>query len=64
LCVGIPAAAAAARLARALLFGVDPVDPWSLALGSAVLFTAALAGGALPARRAMRLDPLVALRRE
>jgi ABC-type antimicrobial peptide transport system permease subunit len=64
LLVGIPAAAATSRLARALLFGVDPVDPWSLAAGSAVLCGTALAGGLLPARHAMRLDPLVALRRE
>jgi putative ABC transport system permease protein len=49
---------------RALLFGVEPADPWSLAAGAVAMLAVALASGALPARRAARLDPLVALRRE
>ena len=64
LVVGMPVAAAAARSVRALLFGVDPADPWSLAAAAAAMLAVALASGALPARRAARLDPLVALRRE
>jgi predicted permease len=62
LVIGIPAAAAASRTARAMLFGVEPADPWSLALGAGVLFVVAVMAGYFPARRAARLDPLVALR--
>ena len=64
LLVGIPAAGAASRSVRSLLFGVEPADPWSLAAGAVAMLAVALASGALPARRAARLDPLVALRRE
>jgi predicted permease len=62
--VGVAAAALTARTVRALLFGVEPADPWSLATGAVVMFSVAVAAGLLPARRAARLDPLVALRRE
>ncbi len=62
--VGIPAALALTRLARSLLYGVEPHDPATLA-GAVLLMTvfAALAGY-LPARRAARVDPMVALRCE
>ncbi len=62
--VGLVGAAAAGWLARGALYGVAPVEPGVLA-GVAVLFGAvALAATALPARRAARIDPLVALRAE
>ena len=64
LAAGIPAAAAASRSVESLLFGVAPADPWSMAAGAAAMFAVALAAGFAPARRAARLDPLVALRRE
>jgi predicted permease len=64
LAIGIPVAAAAATSARAMLFGVEPADPGSIALGAGVLFGTAVLAGFIPARRAARLDPLVALRRE
>jgi predicted permease len=64
LLIGIPGAALAARAVRAYLFGVEPADPWSIAVGAGVLFLVALGAGALPARRAASLDPLVALRRD
>jgi putative ABC transport system permease protein len=55
---------ALAQTLRSLLFGIGPLDP--LALGAVVLVllvTAALACY-LPARRAAKLDPLIALRQE
>lgn len=64
LLIGIPAAALGSRAVRAYLFGVEPADPWILASGAAILFSVALAAGLIPAQRAARLDPLVALRRE
>jgi putative ABC transport system permease protein len=62
--VGLVLAAAFARLVASLLFGVGPLDPW--AIGSAAALLAVVAGTAawLPARRASRLDPTVALRAE
>jgi len=62
LAVGIPVAAAATRLLRSLLYGVSPTDPFVFALVAAALTTAATAACCLPARRALRLDPIVALR--
>ena len=64
LAIGVPAAAAASKTTRAMLFGVQPADPLSIAVGAGVLFAVALTAGFIPARRAAKLDPLVALRRE
>ena len=64
LLIGIPAAAALSRATRAYLYGVEPTDPVSMAAGATVLFLIAVIAGFIPARRASRLDPLVALRRE
>ena len=62
LALGVPAAALMANGMSALLFGIEPFDP--LAFGSAVMMltVVTLIACALPARRAMRTDPLVALR--
>ncbi len=62
--LGLPAAWAASRLVESMLFGLTPADP--VAGGGAILLltTAALLSGYLPARRASRVDPLVALRHE
>ncbi|MXY23448.1 MAG: ABC transporter permease [Acidobacteria bacterium] len=49
---------------RRLLFGVGTLDPLTFVTGSAVLITVALAACTVPARRAMRVEPLVALRAE
>lgn len=62
--VGMTAAVATTRFVSAMLFGLEPTDPLTLAL--ATLFTIGVAGlaGYLPARRAARGDPMVALRQE
>jgi predicted permease len=62
--VGLGAAVLATRLVRSQLFGVEPNDPVALGVATAVLVTAALAAAYFPARRASRIDPLVALRHE
>jgi ABC-type antimicrobial peptide transport system permease subunit len=48
----------------AFLFGVHPIDPVTYAAVSATLGVVALIGIYLPARRATRVDPLLALRAE
>jgi len=62
--IGIPLAAASQRLLKSMLFGVQTTDPVTIAGAVlAMLATAALAGY-IPARRAAKVDPMVALRYE
>jgi predicted permease len=62
--IGIAAALLVTRLMRSLLFGVSPSDPLTFAAGALVLAFVALAACYIPARRATRVDPIVALRFE
>jgi predicted permease len=62
--MGIPAALAASRLISAQLYGVKPTDPTTIAACSLVMIVVAALAGYLPARRASRVDPTVALRYE
>ena len=64
LAISVPAALVAFRLVKSLLFETQPNDPGTLALAGAVLLSAAILAGCAPARRASRIDPLAALRRE
>jgi ABC-type antimicrobial peptide transport system permease subunit len=62
--VGVPCALFAARLIGNLLFGLSPSDPITLAFVAVVLLGTGVSAAYLPARRASRSDPLVALRCE
>jgi len=61
---GLAAAYAVAGTIKALLFGVEPLDPGTYAASVVLLAGAALLACAFPAARAMRVDPIVALREE
>jgi putative ABC transport system permease protein len=62
--LGLPAAWAASRWVESMLFGLTPTDPMTLGGAILLLTVAAQLAAYLPARRASRLDPLVALRHE
>jgi ABC-type antimicrobial peptide transport system permease subunit len=62
LAAGLGIAVAGTRVVRGPLFGVSPTDPLALIGSAAVLFACGLTAAALPARRASRVDPSVALR--
>ena len=62
--IGVPAAIGASRLIASQLFGTSPSDPVTLAGGALLLVGVALLAGFLPARKASKVDPLIALRYE
>jgi putative ABC transport system permease protein len=64
LAIGLVLSVALTRVLRSELVGVSPADPVALGTACLVLMAAALLGCLIPARRAMRVDPVVALRHE
>ena len=62
LAIGLTGAVLVMRSFRSLLYEVSPADPITLAVVGVVLLTTALVACALPARRAMKVDPVAALR--
>ena len=61
---GIGLSLATSRLLSALLFGIEARDPGTIAMSGALIAAVSLAAGLLAARRATRVDPMVALREE
>ena len=62
--LGLPGALAATRLTESLLFGLTATDPLTMGLATLVMIAVASLAGWIPARRAARVDPMVALRSE
>ena len=62
--IGVPAAVAAGRAIASMLFGVTPADPLTYGVVIVVLGAVALIAAAIPAARAARVDPAIALRAE
>jgi ABC-type antimicrobial peptide transport system permease subunit len=62
--IGVPCAIGVTRLVSSMLFGLSPQDPATIAAALTTLTVATLAAAYLPARRAARIDPILALREE
>jgi putative ABC transport system permease protein len=62
--LGLLGAVASTRVLRALLFGVEPGDPWTFAAIALLMLAVAALASTLPAWRAMRVEPVSALRAE
>ena len=62
--LGVPLALTASRAAEGLLFGLSPMDVMTLTAAAVVMLMLGGLAACIPARRASRVDPLVALRYE
>jgi ABC-type antimicrobial peptide transport system permease subunit len=63
-CLGVPVAFGVTRAAGSLLFGLSATDTKTLAGAAVVMLVFGLVAACIPARRAARVDPIVALRFE
>jgi predicted permease len=64
LVIGVPAALGLARFVSTQLYGIKPGDPWIAGATIIVLISVSSAAGLIPAHRASRIDPILALRYE
>jgi macrolide transport system ATP-binding/permease protein len=64
LAISVPAALVTSKFVESPLFGMKSNDPLVLTLAVALLFGTAVLAGYMPARRASRIDPMLALRHE
>jgi ABC-type antimicrobial peptide transport system permease subunit len=62
--IGVPASVASSRVIASMLYGLKPYDPVALVIVIALLATVGALAGFIPARRATKVDPMVALRYE
>jgi ABC-type antimicrobial peptide transport system permease subunit len=62
LAAGAAGAYGAARLVESLLYQLPARDPWTLSIAGSIMLATCLLAGYVPARRASRVDPLMALR--
>jgi predicted permease len=62
--LGVPVAIGVSRLVESQLYGLSPTDPATLAVTATALTLVAMVAGYIPARRATKIDPMVALRYE
>jgi predicted permease len=62
--IGLPAAIFTTRLVESFLFGLTPQDPMTIAAATLLLLAVTAIAGYIPARRATRVDPMIALRYE
>jgi ABC-type antimicrobial peptide transport system permease subunit len=62
LAIGIPSALALGQLVSTQLYGIKAADPWIAGITMIMLITVSTAAGLIPAHRASRIDPILALR--
>ena len=62
--IGAAGALAATRVIASELYGITPTDPWTFSASVALMLLVGVAASWIPARRAMRVDPIIALRYE